>query len=125
MCRALLSLSLLAASSRAAAVVEYERVALSSGATLNVAVAGERAAPTATVVMLHGFPEGSFAWSEMVAPLSEALPSAQVGQSEVEHVARLVRRGAPPCRHLTNTSHWRVCVGRTVGVVDGGIGVRA
>jgi pimeloyl-ACP methyl ester carboxylesterase len=47
-------------------VTEFRRVALSTGVTLNVALAGDPAGPA--VILLHGFPESHRTWRE-VAPL--------------------------------------------------------
>ena len=47
-------------------MTEFRRVALRSGVTLNVALAGSRASPP--VILLHGFPESHRTWRE-VAPL--------------------------------------------------------
>jgi pimeloyl-ACP methyl ester carboxylesterase len=47
---------------------EFRRVALKTGVTLNVALAGDRRMPA--VILLHGFPESHRTWRE-VAPLLE------------------------------------------------------
>jgi len=47
-------------------VTEFRRVPLSTGVTLNVALAGDRANPA--VMLLHGFPESHRTWREL-APL--------------------------------------------------------
>jgi pimeloyl-ACP methyl ester carboxylesterase len=47
-------------------VTEFRTVALGTGVTLNVALAGDRSSPS--VILLHGFPESHRAWRE-VAPL--------------------------------------------------------
>ena len=47
---------------------EFRRIALKTGVTLNVAVAGDRAKPA--VILLHGFPESHRTWRE-VAPRLE------------------------------------------------------
>jgi len=49
-------------------VTEFRRVALKTGVTLNVALAGEPANPA--VILLHGFPESHRTWRE-VAPRLE------------------------------------------------------
>jgi pimeloyl-ACP methyl ester carboxylesterase len=49
-------------------VTEFRRVPLSTGVTLNVAVAGDRRKPA--VILLHGFPESHRTWRE-VAPRLE------------------------------------------------------
>jgi pimeloyl-ACP methyl ester carboxylesterase len=49
-------------------VTEFRRVQLSTGVTLNVALAGDRSNPA--VVLLHGFPESHRTWRE-VAPRLE------------------------------------------------------
>jgi pimeloyl-ACP methyl ester carboxylesterase len=46
-------------------VTEFRRVALGTGVTLNVALAGDRSKPA--IVLLHGFPESHRTWRE-VAP---------------------------------------------------------
>ena len=46
-------------------MTEFRRVPLSTGVTLNVALAGNRASPA--VILLHGFPESHRTWRE-VAP---------------------------------------------------------
>ena len=46
-------------------MTEFRRVALSTGVTLNVALAGDPASPA--VILLHGFPESHRTWRE-VAP---------------------------------------------------------
>lgn len=45
----------------------FERVALSTGVTLNVALAGDAAKPPA--ILLHGFPESHRTWRELVPRL--------------------------------------------------------
>lgn len=47
-------------------MTDFHRVALETGVTLNVAIAGDRANPA--VIFLHGFPESHRAWRE-VEPL--------------------------------------------------------
>ncbi|MBV9463495.1 MAG: alpha/beta fold hydrolase, partial [Verrucomicrobiae bacterium] len=49
-------------------MTEFRKVRLSTGVTLNVALAGERASPA--VILLHGFPESHRTWREL-APLLE------------------------------------------------------
>jgi pimeloyl-ACP methyl ester carboxylesterase len=49
-------------------VTEFRRVSLSTGVTLNVALAGDRA--NRAVILLHGFPESHRTW-RAVAPLLE------------------------------------------------------
>jgi pimeloyl-ACP methyl ester carboxylesterase len=49
-------------------VTEFRRVALETGVTLNVALAGDKAKPA--VVLLHGFPESHRTWRE-IAPRLE------------------------------------------------------
>lgn len=49
-------------------MTEFRRVALETGVTLNVALAGDRAKPP--VILLHGFPESHRTW-RFVAPLLE------------------------------------------------------
>ena len=49
-------------------MTEFRRVALSTGVTLNVALAGPEDAPP--VILLHGFPESHRTWRG-VAPLLE------------------------------------------------------
>src|SRR3954464_1684560 len=46
--------------------IEFRKIALRTGVTLNVALAGDRANPA--VILLHGFPESHRTWRE-VAPL--------------------------------------------------------
>src|SRR6476620_8049905 len=48
--------------------MEFRRVALSTGITLNVATAGKRSKPA--IILLHGFPESHRTWRE-VAPRLE------------------------------------------------------
>ena len=49
-------------------MTEFRRVALKTGVTLNVALAGDPAAPP--VILLHGFPESHRTWRG-IAPLLE------------------------------------------------------
>jgi pimeloyl-ACP methyl ester carboxylesterase len=49
--------------------MEFRRIALQTGVTLNVALAGDRAAPA--VVLLHGFPESHRTWREVAPRLQE------------------------------------------------------
>ena len=49
-------------------MTEFRRVPLKTGVTLNVALAGDAAAPA--VILLHGFPESHRTW-RAVAPLLE------------------------------------------------------
>ena len=52
-------------------MIEQRKVALSTGITMNVALAGpEKAAP---VIFLHGFPESHRTWRELVPLLSDEL----------------------------------------------------
>jgi pimeloyl-ACP methyl ester carboxylesterase len=48
--------------------ITYERIPLSTGVTLNVALAGAREAPP--VLLLHGFPESHRTWRNQIADLS-------------------------------------------------------
>jgi pimeloyl-ACP methyl ester carboxylesterase len=48
-------------------VTEFRKVALKTGVTLNVALAGEPDAPA--VILLHGFPESHRTWRELVPRL--------------------------------------------------------
>jgi pimeloyl-ACP methyl ester carboxylesterase len=50
-------------------VTEFRRVALGTGVTLNVALAGERSNPP--VVLLHGFPESHRTWREIAPRLGD------------------------------------------------------
>ena len=50
-------------------MTEFRRVQLSSGVTLNVALAGNRANPA--VILLHGFPESHRTWREIVPRLQD------------------------------------------------------
>jgi pimeloyl-ACP methyl ester carboxylesterase len=50
-------------------VTEFRRVALSTGITLNVALAGDPARPP--VVLLHGFPESHRTWREIAPRLED------------------------------------------------------
>jgi len=50
-------------------VTEIRRVALSTGVTLNVALAGDPAAPA--VILLHGFPESHRTWREIAPRLQD------------------------------------------------------
>lgn len=49
----------------------FERIALSSGVTLNVALAGSEDAPP--VILLHGFPESHRTWRGLVPLLEDSL----------------------------------------------------
>ena len=49
-------------------MTEFRRVALKTGVTLNVALAGERDRPA--VILLHGFPESHRTWREIAPRLS-------------------------------------------------------
>jgi pimeloyl-ACP methyl ester carboxylesterase len=51
-------------------VTEFRRVALSTGVTLNVALAGEPAKPA--VILLHGFPESHRTWRKVAPRLQHA-----------------------------------------------------
>jgi pimeloyl-ACP methyl ester carboxylesterase len=48
---------------------EFRRVSLSTGVTLNVALAGNRANPA--VILLHGFPESHRTWREVMPRLED------------------------------------------------------
>lgn len=50
--------------------VSFERVALSTGVTLNVALSGNRSHPA--VILLHGFPESHRTWREVAPRLSDS-----------------------------------------------------
>jgi pimeloyl-ACP methyl ester carboxylesterase len=50
-------------------VTEFRRVPLSTGVTLNVALAGERGNPA--VILLHGFPESHRTWRELAPRLQD------------------------------------------------------
>ena len=50
-------------------MTEFRRIALSTGVTLNVALAGNRANPT--VILLHGFPESHRTWREIASRLED------------------------------------------------------
>jgi pimeloyl-ACP methyl ester carboxylesterase len=50
-------------------VTEFRRIALRTGVTLNVALAGEPANPS--VILLHGFPESHRTWREIAPRLDE------------------------------------------------------
>jgi pimeloyl-ACP methyl ester carboxylesterase len=50
-------------------VTEFRRVALSTGVTLNVALAGDPASPA--VILLHGFPESHRTWREVAPRLQD------------------------------------------------------
>jgi pimeloyl-ACP methyl ester carboxylesterase len=52
-------------------VTDFRRVALSTGVTLNVCLAGDRANPA--VILLHGFPESHRTWREVVPRLQDRL----------------------------------------------------
>jgi pimeloyl-ACP methyl ester carboxylesterase len=52
-------------------VTELRRVPLSTGATLNVAIAGNRARPP--VILLHGFPESHRTWRALASTLQDQL----------------------------------------------------
>ena len=50
-------------------MTEFRRVSLSTGVTLNVAVAGDQEKPP--VILLHGFPESHRTWRELVPRLQD------------------------------------------------------
>jgi pimeloyl-ACP methyl ester carboxylesterase len=50
-------------------VTEFRRIALSTGVTLNVALAGDPAKPA--VILLHGFPESHRTWREVAPALQD------------------------------------------------------
>jgi pimeloyl-ACP methyl ester carboxylesterase len=50
-------------------VTEFRRVPLSTGVTLNVALAGDRKQPA--VILLHGFPESHRTWREIAPQLED------------------------------------------------------
>jgi pimeloyl-ACP methyl ester carboxylesterase len=50
-------------------VTEFRRLRLSTGVTLNVALAGDRGSPAA--ILLHGFPESHRTWRELAPRLEE------------------------------------------------------
>jgi pimeloyl-ACP methyl ester carboxylesterase len=50
-------------------VTEFQRVALKTGVTLNVALAGDRSKPA--VILLHGFPESHRTWREVAPRLQD------------------------------------------------------
>jgi len=50
-------------------VTEFRRVALKTGVTLNVAIAGDPASPP--VILLHGFPESHRTWREIAPRLED------------------------------------------------------
>ena len=50
-------------------MTEFRRVSLSTGVTLNVALAGDRQKPA--VILLHGFPESHRTWREVAPRLEE------------------------------------------------------
>jgi pimeloyl-ACP methyl ester carboxylesterase len=50
-------------------VTEFRRVSLSTGVTLNVALAGEERSPA--VILLHGFPESHRTWRELAPRLQD------------------------------------------------------
>jgi pimeloyl-ACP methyl ester carboxylesterase len=52
-------------------VSDQRKVALSTGITMNVALAGHEGAPP--VIMMHGFPESHRTWRELVPLLSDGL----------------------------------------------------
>ena len=52
-------------------MIEQRRVRLSTGITMNVALAGPQNAPP--VILLHGFPESHRTWRELVPRLSDRL----------------------------------------------------
>ena len=47
---------------------DLQRIALPTGVTLNVATAGDPAAPA--IILLHGFPESHRTWRHQIAPLA-------------------------------------------------------
>ena len=51
--------------------IEQRRVPLSTGITMNVALAGPEDAPP--VILLHGFPESHRTWRELIPQLSDEL----------------------------------------------------
>jgi pimeloyl-ACP methyl ester carboxylesterase len=52
-------------------VTEFRRVGLSTGVTLNIALAGPEDAPA--VILLHGFPESHRTWREIAPRLEDSL----------------------------------------------------
>ena len=50
-------------------MTEFRRIALRTGVTLNVAVAGDPARPA--VILLHGFPKSHRTWREIAARLQD------------------------------------------------------
>ncbi|MBW0008354.1 MAG: alpha/beta hydrolase [Sphingomonas sp.] len=50
-------------------MIEFRKVALSTGVTLNVALAGDQANPA--VILLHGFPESHRTWREVAPRLQD------------------------------------------------------
>ena len=50
-------------------MIDFRRVSLSTGVTLNVALAGDRSNPA--VIMLHGFPESHRTWREVAPRLQD------------------------------------------------------
>jgi pimeloyl-ACP methyl ester carboxylesterase len=50
-------------------MTEFRRIALTTGVTLNVALAGDRAKPA--VILLHGFPESHRTWREVAPRLAD------------------------------------------------------
>ena len=50
-------------------MIELKRIGLSTGITLNLALAGERASPA--IILLHGFPESHRTWRELVPRLKD------------------------------------------------------
>jgi pimeloyl-ACP methyl ester carboxylesterase len=50
-------------------MTEFRRISLSSGVTLNVALAGDQANPA--VILLHGFPESHRTWREVAPRLDD------------------------------------------------------
>lgn len=64
--RGLLWAGLVASVAALAFDFRYEDVALDTGVTLSCLVAGARTGSAGTVLFLHGFPEGSWAWSGVI-----------------------------------------------------------
>ena len=72
--------------------MRQEKLQLSTGITMNVALAGPEDAPP--VILLHGFPESHRTWRELAPLLSGKLRLVMPGQREQVGEQRLGRIGS-------------------------------
>ena len=66
-------------------MTELQRIPLSTGVTLNVALAGDRSKPP--VILLHGFPESHRTWREVAPRLQDHFYLVMPDQRHVERHA--------------------------------------